>query len=264
MSYASKQHHGAEAKLALGLQQHLKSQGYTCYPELDRVDLVAKKGDEVLAIECKKQIDLKVFAQAWQHRRKATGIYVAFPSRDYYRQDTWGCAHFVRDMAMQMGIGIFTVGYDYREAEAWRTWKPGEPIPSAKVTMQYPSKVCERQLKHWDKLMVPEGENYSVAGGSGVKAWTEIRIWELEVKKWIHENPGKTVREILLALRPPGTHKKTGKPLVVQKQHQERLFYFIKHVFTGFHIEDIGGDFSTSQIWISDDYYARPLQEENK
>jgi len=253
-AYSAKQHHGDEAKLALGLRQHLAQQGYTTYPELDRVDLVARKGDEVLAIECKRVADLKVFAQAWQHRKRATGIYVAIPAKDLYGQDSWGVSHFIGDLCRRMGIGCYTVGWNYAERAAWGAWKPGEPQPTAKVTLQYPSAGYPRTDTSWDALMVPAGEDYSVAGGSGVKAWTRTRIWELEVKTWVHENPGKTVGEILGALRPPGVHKKTGKPLVVRKQDKEILFYHIKNIFTDFHVRAAGTDFSTSRIFLYADY----------
>jgi hypothetical protein len=259
-SYHTKSRYGEEARLALGLTEFLKTAGYSCYPELDRVDLVAKRGSEVIAVECKKSVDLKVFAQAWQHRKKATGVYVAIPGRDLHGSCGWGVPSFVRAMCIQMGIGLFTVTWDYGAEQKWKDWQPGDPIPGARVTQQYLSKPGERTDTSWDRLMVPAGETYSIAGGSGVKAWTETRIWELEVKKWVHENPGQTVGDILRALRPPGVHKKTGKPLVVHKQDQERLFYFIKNVFTDFYTVADGIAFSTSRIFLWDDFAALSKQ----
>jgi hypothetical protein len=243
---------GIEARLAMGLIAHLKVEGFTCYPELDRVDIVAKKDQEVLAIECKKDADLKVFAQAHRARQYANAVYVAFSAKSYYGNDGWAVNHFIRDVCRSMNMGCYTVSWDYHASKAWETWKPGDPVPKAKVTEIWRPQLTNRHKLDWDALMVPEAETFSVAGGSGVKAWTKIRLWELEVKKWVQENPGHTVGEILQALRPPGVHKKTGKPLVVHKQDQERLFYFIKNVFVGFRVEPAGIDFSTSKISLWD------------
>ena len=259
-SYHKKSQYGEEARLALGLSDFLRKQGFFCYPELDRVDLVARRGQDVIAVECKRRVDLKVFSQVWQHRRKATGIYVAIPGRDLHGSCGWGTPAFVRALCIEMGIGLFTVTWDYDAEQKWKDWQPGDQIPGAKVVQQYLSKPLVRTDTSWDHLMVPEGETYSIAGGSGVKAWTETRIWELEVKKWVHANPGRTVGDILAALRPPGVHKKTGRPLVVHKQDKERLFCFIKNVFTDFHTVADGIDFSTSRIFLWDDFTALSKQ----
>lgn len=252
--------YGDEAKVAMGFQEAMKQQGALCYPELDRCDLVVKRANgEIWAVEAKAHLNLKVFAQAWQHRKHANRIFVVLPAREVHRAaDGWASVSFAEEISKRFGIGIFTVGFPHRyKGAAWAEWSPGMPVPPCEVREYANADLFDRVDLSWDRLMIPEAETYSVAGGSGVKAFTDFRLWEIEVRKYVHENPGKTCKEILQALRPPGVHKKTGKPLVVHKQDQEYLWYNIRHRFSGFHVEldPQNNEFTTSKVWLSDDFY---------
>jgi hypothetical protein len=167
----------AEAKLALGLQEALRKLEYICYPELDRVDIVARRGNEVLAIECKARLDLKVLAQAWQHREKASAVYIAVPGKDLCGDVGWAIPKFLRSVARTMNIGVLGVSWDHSEIRKWDTWVPGDQAPTARINwVHYPPLVGRKDLS-WDNLMVPEAETYSTPGGPGQKAWSKTRIW---------------------------------------------------------------------------------------
>lgn len=254
-----RQAYGAEAKVAMGFQEAMKKEGATCYPELDRCDLVVKRADgEIWAVEAKALLNLKVFSQAWGHRTKAHRLIVVIPSRELHRaSDGWSQVTFVREICHRFGIGLYTVGTPYAYKKTWAEWLPGMAVPPCEVRQEAGGALFERTDLAWDRLMIPEAETFSVAGGSGVKAFTEFRLWEIEVRKWVHENPGKTCAEILRALRPPGVHKRTGKPLVVHKQDQEILWYNIRHRFSGFITkgDPDNNSFLASTIWLADDYY---------
>jgi hypothetical protein len=251
--------YGEEAKVAMGFQELMKQQGALCYPELDRCDLVVKRANgEIWAVEAKSKLNLKVFAQAFQHRKHAHRLFVVLPSRELQRAtEGWASVAFVREISTRFGIGIYTVGVPHTYKKTWSEWSPGMPVPPCEVREYASADLFERADLSWDRLMVPEAETFSVAGGSGVKAFTDFRLWEIEVRKYVHENPGKTCREILQALRPPGVHKRTGKPLVVHKQDQEILWWNIRYRFQGFmHVPDPNDNtFATSTIWLSEDYY---------
>lgn len=248
---------GEEAKLAMGFQAKMKELGATCYPELDRVDLVVKRSDgEIWAVEVKVQANIKVFAQAWASRMKADRIFVVVPLREYTRgEEGHETREFVKDICLRFGIGLYTVQRQY--GKPWEDWKPGDPPPPCDVQMIYNGEKRFRTDTSWDKLMVPEAETFSVAGGSGVKAFTEFRLWEIEVRKFVQENPGKTCEEILRALRPPGTNKRTGKPLVVRKQDQEILYYNIGYRFEGLITkgDPDNNDFRAARVWTTEQYY---------
>lgn len=251
--------YGEEAKIAIGFQEQLKRCEAKCYPELDRCDLVVKQPNgEVWAVEAKVKLNLKLFAQVWAHRKHAHRLYVVIPRREFYLGAEWhALIKFSREICERFGIGLYTVGFPYQYRKTWEEWAPGMPVPVCEVQEEIPGAPFERTDFSWDKLMVPEAENFSVAGGSGVKAFTEFRLWEIEVKKFVQENPGKTCGEILRALRPPGIHKRTGKPLVVRKQDQEILYYHIKQRFEGLIIRGNpeNNDFLASTIWTIKDYY---------
>lgn len=248
---------GEEAKVAMGFQDFMKREGATCYPELDRVDLVVKcKNGEIWAVEAKAKVNLKVFAQVWASRAKADRLFVVVPFRELHRSgEGHETERFVQDICLRFGIGLYTVQRPY--GKLWEDWKPGETLPECEVRMIHNGECRPRSDTSWDKLMVPEAETFSVAGGSGVKAFTEFRLWELEVRKFVQENPGKTCEEILRALRPPGVHKKTGKPLVVLKQDQEILYYNIKSRFDGLITkgDPNDNDFRAAKVWTTEQYY---------
>lgn len=251
--------YGEEAKLAMGFQASQTRLGATCYPELERCDLVIKRPDgEIWAVEAKTTVNLKVFAQAWSHKDKAHRLVVVLPRREFYRvSDGHAQVSFARELAARFGIAIHTVGFPYQHRKTWDEWSPGMPVPLCEVQEEVSGDRFERTDLSWDKLMIPEAETFSVAGGSGVKAFTEFRLWEVEVVKFVKEHPGLTCEGILRALRPPGVHKRTGKPLVVRKQDQEILYYNIKHRFTGLYTKTDPADnsFLASTIWSLEDYY---------
>jgi hypothetical protein len=195
---------------------------------------------EIWAIECKAKVNLEVFEQAWRWKATANRIFVAYPPRG---------AYFAGTVARALGIGVITAANNYSSSLAWEKWSPGDPTPKMDVSVSHLGSYGDRTKKHWDALMVPEAQTFSIAGGSGVQQWTSTRIWELEVKKWVKVNPGKTCEDILRALRPPG-FRKNGKPRVVLQADIDRLHYFIHNVFNDLHIEG-------SAVWIRDDFFAQ-------
>jgi hypothetical protein len=251
--------YGDEAKIAMGFQEQMKRVGAKCYPELDRCDLVVKQENgEIWAVEAKALVNLKVFAQAWAHRTHAHRLYVVLPRREFYRDSEGHAhAHFVRELCSRFGIGLYTVGFPYQHRKTWDEWSPGMPVPVCDVQEEITGTLFERTELSWDRLMIPEAETFSVAGGSGVKAFTDFRLWEIEVVKFVKGNPGLTCEGILRVLRPPGVHKRTGKPLVVLKQDQEILWYNIKNRFTGLYTKTNpeNTSFLASTIWSLEDYY---------
>lgn len=250
---------GDEAKVAMGFQEFMKKEGALCYPELDRCDLVVKRADgEIWAVEAKSHLNLKVFAQAWQHRKHANRLFVALPAREMHSAaEGWASISFAREISTRFGIGIYTVGVPHTYKKTWSEWSPGMPVPPCEVREYAGADLFERADLSWDRLMVPEAETFSVAGGSGVKAFTDFRLWEIEVRNYVHANPGKTCEEILQALRPPGVHKRTGKPLVIRKQDQEILYYNIRNRFAGFVVKNDAENncFRASSIWTIETYY---------
>lgn len=69
----------------------LKSMGYNnVYGEVSSIDVIAHKGKEVVAVELKRNLNLKVLEQAIRARKYADYIYVAVPALkhrpDYYRK----------------------------------------------------------------------------------------------------------------------------------------------------------------------------------
>lgn len=246
---------GLESKIALGFIENQRALGFKVYQELDRCDLVMVKDGVVTAVEAKTVLNLKVFAQAFCHFGKADCVAILLP-KETWRQDEHDHRNFAREICLTMGIGLYLVDWPWEARAAWEAWVPGQPIPPASIITQHSAVARPRTNKCWDRLFIPEAEDYSTAGGAGVKAFTEFRLWEVEVRKYVKEHPGLNIRELYSTLRPPGKHKRTGKPLVVHKQDLEIFSYNLRQRFTGFAVvpDPENNVYDMSRVYLNEDY----------
>jgi hypothetical protein len=68
-----------EADLYPPLYNYLVAQGYTVRSEVHECDIIAVKGDDVIAIEMKRSFTLTLLLQAVKRQRAADSVYVAIP-----------------------------------------------------------------------------------------------------------------------------------------------------------------------------------------
>ncbi len=71
----------AESDLSNPVRVWLESQGYTCYFELFDCDIVARKGDELVAVELKPCMAWKLEAQLCERARWADKVWGAIASK---------------------------------------------------------------------------------------------------------------------------------------------------------------------------------------
>jgi hypothetical protein len=62
------------------LKRYLQGLGYEVQAEVGDIDLAARRGDELIAVELKKRLELRVLLQAVDRQRVADAVYVALPS----------------------------------------------------------------------------------------------------------------------------------------------------------------------------------------
>ena len=68
-----------ETDLFAPVGDYLRQRGYTIRSEVEYCDVVAARGDELVVVELKRRMDLKLILQAVQRQRAADSVYVAVP-----------------------------------------------------------------------------------------------------------------------------------------------------------------------------------------
>jgi len=81
-----------EADLYPPVADFLAARGYSVRAEVKGWDVTAVKGDELIAVELKRAVNLALLEQAAQRQRAADGVYIAVPrppSKVYPRSRSW-------------------------------------------------------------------------------------------------------------------------------------------------------------------------------
>lgn len=68
-----------ESELYAPLRDYLTAQGYTVRAEVQGCDVTAVKGDELIVIEMKQSLNLRLLVQAAERQRMADSVYLAIP-----------------------------------------------------------------------------------------------------------------------------------------------------------------------------------------
>ncbi len=61
------------------INNYLKDQGYEVHSEVKNCDVIGIKGEEVIIIELKKNINIKLLIQATKRQKVTDGVYIAIP-----------------------------------------------------------------------------------------------------------------------------------------------------------------------------------------
>lgn len=182
----------SEKELAKVIVDYLKGEGWTMYPELCGIDIIATKentdspnGIKVIGIECKKHFNLRVLSQAYEKRRFVDQMYVGVS--DGWKNDE----HFGCKIARTFGYGVFFVKkmHDYRNR--CFTYSLKEVVEP---------ETCNRTRFDVDKLFDPRAENYAEAGQAGGKCWSEFRKTAYTLTDYVTVNPGKSLKDVVAAI----------------------------------------------------------------
>ncbi|WP_432402433.1 DUF2161 domain-containing phosphodiesterase [Wukongibacter sp. M2B1] len=61
------------------IKRHLINQGYEVHSEVKDCDVIGVKGEEIIIVELKKSINLKLLIQATKRQKVTEGVYIAIP-----------------------------------------------------------------------------------------------------------------------------------------------------------------------------------------
>jgi hypothetical protein len=179
----------SEKELAKAIVDELRASGWTVYPELKDIDIVASKPDEtrtrglrVIGIECKKHFNLTVLAQAFGKKRYVDEMYVGV-SQGWKNNENFGC-----QIAKKFGLGVYFVQkyFSYREKTA-----------QYKVKLEVEAELFPRKTSSIEKLFDPEAETFAEAGQAGGKQWSVFKKTSLLITNFVKDNSGKTLKEVV-------------------------------------------------------------------
>ncbi len=172
----------------------LAAQGYTVRSEVRGCDLVAVRGDEILAFEFKKAFGLRLLEQAVERQRSSDSVYVVLPHpKGRTRAKKWRTAcHLLHRLELGLVLVDFT-------CDPPRVEVGFHPMPTAL-----------RKRKDTRRAILKEVSgrscDYNKAGSTGVPLVTAYRESSIKIACYLNVfGPSSPAR-----LRGYGTDPKTG------------------------------------------------------
>jgi len=170
----------SEQELAAAVVAWVGARGWTVYQEVEisrggrRCDVVAVRGDQIWAIECKTTIGFAVLEQAHGWLRHAHRVSAATGRSR---------SKFAARVAADYGIGWLAIGKRRRVRELV------EPAERTRV-----SERLRRQLAEEQRTFAP-------AGNARAKFWSPWKATVLEVQAWVAANPGGSFADMVSQVR---------------------------------------------------------------
>lgn len=198
----------SEKELGKAVVDHYRANGWTVYPEICDIDIVAVQetptGKKTIGIECKKHFNLTVLAQAHDKKRHVDEMYVAV-SRGWKDHEQFGCM-----IARKFGFGVLFVDKKVKyspkaDPPPWDSSKKYHENMELRSTKTATYEVSEevqpilepRKIFRLDKMLTPEAENFAEAGQFGAKHWTLFKKTASALTVYVKENPGKSMKEAI-------------------------------------------------------------------
>lgn len=182
----------SEKELAKAVVDDLRDGGWTVYPELGDIDIIATKADpdspkglKVIGVECKKAFNLTVLSQAFNRRSNVDEMWIAVGHGNHEHQ------YFGGICAEKFGIGVYFV-------TKWDNWRTGGF--DYKVDAHKQPLVRPRKHDFIDRMLAPEAETFAEAGQAGGKHWTLFKKTSVALRKTVEEHPGCSVKDAVAAI----------------------------------------------------------------
>lgn len=169
-----------EQRVAEFVIAYLEAAGADVYQEVTCgsgvADIVARVGAELWIIEVKIALSLRLISQAMERRRHAHRVYVASP-----RTKNMGDVGVLLE---ELGIGMLEVS---------SPWFGSEP----RVRELLESRRFNSRPVALTARLVPEHKTHAKAGAVGAGRWTPFRNTCEQVARYVRENPGATLKDIV-------------------------------------------------------------------
>jgi len=113
-----------ESDLFLPLKKYLEAQGYEVRSELASCDLLAFKGEELLAVELKTAFSLALVYQGLERKERCDSVYLAIPLKDGRRSPPNFSS--MQKLCRSLGLGLILLRFLKRSTRVEVVLHPGE------------------------------------------------------------------------------------------------------------------------------------------
>jgi len=185
----------SESDLAKVVVEYLSSIGWDVYQEVKVsyggkiADIVAVLGKRTWVVETKTTLNLSVLEQANYWKRISNYVSIAVPKAKYSSG-----REFAKLICRERGIGIFYI--DVKRSDDFRV----KTIEEARLG-RWADKVVDkwflRENRQLRNMICEEHKTYALAGNSDGKHWSTFKATCKRVAKFVSENPGCNMREIV-------------------------------------------------------------------
>lgn len=97
---------GYESELFEPVKLFLEGLGYKVYAEVKNCDVVAQKGEELIALEMKKSFNVKLLYQMCERKEIFSKVYAVIPTPQSFRSKN---VRYMTNILKKLGFGLITV-----------------------------------------------------------------------------------------------------------------------------------------------------------
>lgn len=172
-----------ETDIAKPIEQYLENLGYKVRSEVKDCDITATKGDELMVVECKKAISLKLIYQAIDRSEFSDSVYIAIPLVG--GKGIPNRKHLLR-LLKRLELGLIAVHFLKTKTRVEVILEPKE----------YKRK---RKLKKRGSILkeINSRKSNSNTGGTRGKVMTAYREYAIEIAKLLAKSGPLTAKELI-------------------------------------------------------------------
>lgn len=144
------------------INSYLLAQGYSVYSEVKNCDVIAKKNDEIIIIELKKNFNLKLITQAINRQKITDSVYVAIPKPKSIYSKSWSdTIHLLK----RLQLGLIVVSFLKSKTSVEVIFHPSK----------YEKRKNNKAIKNIIREIGGRSANYNVGGVTKEKIMTAYR-----------------------------------------------------------------------------------------
>ena len=151
-----------ESELYLPIKNHLEASGYTVTGEVKDCDMIAQKGEDLIAIELKSGANITLVIQATDRQAFTDSVYVAVPSPKSPRSSRW---RGIKRVLRRLELGLISV--DLKRQTPMVTVE-FDPLP-------YQRKLLTKRRRSVIEELAGRSGDYNIGGTTHQKRITAYR-----------------------------------------------------------------------------------------
>lgn len=164
-----------ESDLYEPVKTHLEESGYVVTGEVKNCDLIAKKDDDLIAVELKSGANMTLLVQATDRQMFADSVYVAVPAPKNRRSSHW---RGIRRVLRRLELGLITVDLDRQFPQVTVEF---DPLP-------YQQKSLSKRRRAVIEELAGRSGDYNTGGTTREKRITAYRENAIYIATCLRQN----------------------------------------------------------------------------